>query len=62
MWRGGAGDITGQGEAGLYVQGDRLAQEMGIVTDVRLGNKPSNTLKRRTRVLILGVNGLLVII
>lgn len=33
---------------------DRLAQEMGIVTDVRLGNKPSNTLKRRTRVLILG--------
>lgn len=49
--------ITGQGEAGLYVQGDRLAQEMGIVTDVRLGNKPSNTLKRRTRVLILGVNG-----
>lgn len=49
--------ITGQGEAGLYVQGDRLAQEMGIVTDVRLGNKPSNALKRRTRVLILGVNG-----
>ncbi|CNI00634.1 bifunctional UDP-glucuronic acid decarboxylase/UDP-4-amino-4-deoxy-L-arabinose formyltransferase [Yersinia thracica] len=49
--------MTGQGEDGLYVQGQRLAQEMGIVTDVRLGNKPSKTLKRRTRVLILGVNG-----
>lgn len=49
--------ITAQGDAGLYVQGSRLAQEMGIVTGVRLGNKPSNVLKRRTRVLILGVNG-----
>lgn len=49
--------IAGQGEAGLYVQGCRLAQDMGIVTDVRLGNKPSKTQKRRTRVLILGVNG-----
>ncbi|MFI0487942.1 MAG: bifunctional UDP-4-amino-4-deoxy-L-arabinose formyltransferase/UDP-glucuronic acid oxidase ArnA [Yersinia sp. (in: enterobacteria)] len=49
--------IAGQGDADLYVQGNRLAQEMGIVTDVRLGNKPSKMLKRRTRVLILGVNG-----
>ncbi|MDN0113339.1 bifunctional UDP-4-amino-4-deoxy-L-arabinose formyltransferase/UDP-glucuronic acid oxidase ArnA [Yersinia intermedia] len=49
--------VTGQGDAGLYVQGSRLAQEMGIVTDVRLANKPSKALKRRTRVLILGVNG-----
>ncbi|AHM74212.1 bifunctional UDP-4-amino-4-deoxy-L-arabinose formyltransferase/UDP-glucuronic acid oxidase ArnA [Yersinia hibernica] len=49
--------VTGQGEEGLYVQGSRLAQEMGIVTDIRLGNKPRNILKRRTRVLILGVNG-----
>lgn len=49
--------VTGQGESGLYVQGNRLALEMGIVTDVRLARKPSKTLKRRTRVLILGVNG-----
>ncbi|CFQ38527.1 bifunctional UDP-4-amino-4-deoxy-L-arabinose formyltransferase/UDP-glucuronic acid oxidase ArnA [Yersinia aleksiciae] len=49
--------VTGQGESGLYVQGNRLALEMGIVTDVRLAKKPSKTLKRRTRVLILGVNG-----
>ncbi|WP_145514292.1 bifunctional UDP-4-amino-4-deoxy-L-arabinose formyltransferase/UDP-glucuronic acid oxidase ArnA [Yersinia massiliensis] len=49
--------VTGQGESGLYVQGSRLALEMGIVADVRLANKPSKTLKRRTRVLILGVNG-----
>lgn len=49
--------ITGQSEAGLYVQGSRLTQDMGIVTDVRLGSKPSKNKKRRTRVLILGVNG-----
>ncbi|HDJ1439768.1 TPA: bifunctional UDP-4-amino-4-deoxy-L-arabinose formyltransferase/UDP-glucuronic acid oxidase ArnA [Serratia rubidaea] len=49
--------IAGQNEAGLYVQGSRLAQEMGIVTDVRLLAKPQSALKRRTRVLILGVNG-----
>ncbi|AGB82271.1 methionyl-tRNA formyltransferase [Serratia sp. FGI94] len=49
--------IAGQNEAGLYVQGSRLAQEMGIVADVRLLAKPQSALKRRTRVLILGVNG-----
>ncbi|MDK1703433.1 bifunctional UDP-4-amino-4-deoxy-L-arabinose formyltransferase/UDP-glucuronic acid oxidase ArnA [Serratia rubidaea] len=49
--------IAGQNEAGLYVQGSRLAQEMGMVTDVRLLAKPQSALKRRTRVLILGVNG-----
>lgn len=49
--------LTGQGESGLYVQGSRLVQEMGIVTDIRLASKPSVTKKRKTRVLILGVNG-----
>lgn len=49
--------VAGQSESGLYVQGSRLAQEMGIVTDVRLAPKPSAAMKRRTRVLILGVNG-----
>ncbi|CAE1145530.1 fused UDP-L-Ara4N formyltransferase; UDP-GlcA C-4'-decarboxylase [Serratia sp. Tan611] len=49
--------IAGQNETGLYVQGSRLAQEMGIVADVRLLAKPQSALKRRTRVLILGVNG-----
>lgn len=49
--------IAGQGESGLYVQGSRLALEMGMVADVRLGVKPLNKKKRRTRVLILGVNG-----
>lgn len=49
--------VAGQGESGLYVQGSRLALEMGIVTDVRLAPKPSVAMKRRTRVLILGVNG-----
>ncbi|WON78932.1 bifunctional UDP-4-amino-4-deoxy-L-arabinose formyltransferase/UDP-glucuronic acid oxidase ArnA [Serratia sp. UGAL515B_01] len=49
--------MAGQSESGLYVQGSRLALEMGIVTDVRLAPKPSAIMKRRTRVLILGVNG-----
>ncbi|NLU18091.1 MAG: bifunctional UDP-4-amino-4-deoxy-L-arabinose formyltransferase/UDP-glucuronic acid oxidase ArnA [Serratia liquefaciens] len=49
--------VAGQNDAGLYVQGSRLAQEMGIVTDVRLAAKPNAVMKRRTRVLILGVNG-----
>lgn len=49
--------VAGQNEAGLYVQGSRLAQEMGIVTDVRLSAKANAVMKRRTRVLILGVNG-----
>ncbi len=49
--------VAGQNESGLYVQGSRLTQEMGIVTDVRLAAKPNAVMKRRTRVLILGVNG-----
>lgn len=49
--------VAGQNDVGLYVQGSRLAQEMGIVTDVRLAAKPNAVMKRRTCVLILGVNG-----
>jgi UDP-4-amino-4-deoxy-L-arabinose formyltransferase/UDP-glucuronic acid dehydrogenase (UDP-4-keto-hexauronic acid decarboxylating) len=49
--------IAGQNESGLYVQGSRLALEMGIMPDVRLSSLPTSVMKRRTRVLILGVNG-----
>ncbi len=49
--------IAGQNESGLYVHGTRLALEMGIMPDVRLSGLPNAALKRRTRVLILGVNG-----
>ncbi len=49
--------VAGQNESGLYVQGTRLALEMGIMPDVRLAGLPNAALKRRTRVLILGVNG-----
>jgi UDP-4-amino-4-deoxy-L-arabinose formyltransferase/UDP-glucuronic acid dehydrogenase (UDP-4-keto-hexauronic acid decarboxylating) len=49
--------VAGQSESGLFVQGNRLAQEMGIVTDVHLTAKPSSVRQRKTRVLILGVNG-----
>ncbi|HGJ5890661.1 MAG TPA: bifunctional UDP-4-amino-4-deoxy-L-arabinose formyltransferase/UDP-glucuronic acid oxidase ArnA [Arsenophonus apicola] len=49
--------LTGQCGLGLYVEGSRLAAEMGIVTGVRVGAKPTAQVKRRKRVLILGVNG-----
>ncbi|MFS1537953.1 MAG: bifunctional UDP-4-amino-4-deoxy-L-arabinose formyltransferase/UDP-glucuronic acid oxidase ArnA [Candidatus Phlomobacter fragariae] len=49
--------LTGQCGSGLYVEGSRLAAEMGIVTGVRIGAKPTGQIKRRKRVLILGVNG-----
>ncbi|QLK88576.1 bifunctional UDP-4-amino-4-deoxy-L-arabinose formyltransferase/UDP-glucuronic acid oxidase ArnA [Arsenophonus endosymbiont of Aphis craccivora] len=49
--------LTGQSGAGLYVEGSRLAAEMGIVNGVRVGARPTTQEKRRKRVLILGVNG-----
>lgn len=48
---------AGQSESGLYVQGSRLSLELGIMPDVKLGSLPTSVMKRRTRVLILGVNG-----
>ena len=49
--------VSGQSEAGLYMSGNRLAAEMGMVPQARLGNLASRVQRRRTRVLILGVNG-----
>ncbi|TKI04657.1 bifunctional UDP-4-amino-4-deoxy-L-arabinose formyltransferase/UDP-glucuronic acid oxidase ArnA [Martelella alba] len=49
--------LTGQSESGLYLQGARLAQEMGIMAGVCLSGKLTTGQQRRTRVLILGVNG-----
>ncbi|MDX7988172.1 bifunctional UDP-4-amino-4-deoxy-L-arabinose formyltransferase/UDP-glucuronic acid oxidase ArnA [Xenorhabdus sp. 12] len=49
--------ISGQGESGLYVQGNRLALEMGIVAGIHVGPKATAHVSRRKRVLILGVNG-----
>ncbi|WP_446469208.1 bifunctional UDP-4-amino-4-deoxy-L-arabinose formyltransferase/UDP-glucuronic acid oxidase ArnA [Xenorhabdus stockiae] len=49
--------VSGQSELGIYVQGSRLAQEMGIVTGVQVGQKATAQIPRRKRVLILGVNG-----
>ncbi|MCC8378324.1 bifunctional UDP-4-amino-4-deoxy-L-arabinose formyltransferase/UDP-glucuronic acid oxidase ArnA [Xenorhabdus sp. PB30.3] len=49
--------VSGQSESGIYVQGSRLAQEMGIVTGVQVGQKATAQIPRRKRVLILGVNG-----
>ncbi|QRN33150.1 bifunctional UDP-4-amino-4-deoxy-L-arabinose formyltransferase/UDP-glucuronic acid oxidase ArnA [Pectobacterium brasiliense] len=49
--------VSGQSEAGLYMSGSRLAAEMGMVPQAKLGNLASRMQRRRTRVLILGVNG-----
>lgn len=45
-----------QGDAGLYLAGAQLAQEMGLSEGLRLA-RGSSMRTRNTRVLILGVNG-----
>jgi UDP-4-amino-4-deoxy-L-arabinose formyltransferase/UDP-glucuronic acid dehydrogenase (UDP-4-keto-hexauronic acid decarboxylating) len=49
--------VTGQTDNGLYVQGTQLAQSLGLVTGALITSAPVVAIKRRTRVLILGVNG-----
>ena len=49
--------VTGQSDNGVYMQGSQLAQTLGLVEGALLHNQPAAALKRRTRVLILGVNG-----
>ncbi|WP_075180942.1 bifunctional UDP-4-amino-4-deoxy-L-arabinose formyltransferase/UDP-glucuronic acid oxidase ArnA [Pantoea sp. 1.19] len=49
--------LTGQSDNGVYVQGSQLAQTLGLVKGALLSSLPVSAVKRRTRVLILGVNG-----
>jgi len=49
--------LTGQTENGVYMQGAQLAQSLGLVPGTLLTSQPVVAVKRRTRVLILGVNG-----
>lgn len=49
--------LAGQTEKGVWMQGAQLAQSLGLVTGALLSSKPVVAVKRRTRVLILGVNG-----
>ncbi|MCU5775651.1 bifunctional UDP-4-amino-4-deoxy-L-arabinose formyltransferase/UDP-glucuronic acid oxidase ArnA [Erwiniaceae bacterium BAC15a-03b] len=49
--------LTGQADNGVYMNGSQLAQSLGMVTGALLYSQPVTALKRRTRVLILGVNG-----
>jgi len=49
--------VTGQSDKGVYMQGAQLAQALGLVTGALLSSYPFVAVKRRTRVLILGVNG-----
>lgn len=46
-----------RGDAGLYLSGPQLAREFGLVEDSRLLGGEKRRAQRRTRVLILGVNG-----
>lgn len=49
--------VTGQSANGVYMQGIQLAPAMGLVAGALLSSRPFTAVKRRTRVLILGVNG-----
>ncbi|MTD26891.1 bifunctional UDP-4-amino-4-deoxy-L-arabinose formyltransferase/UDP-glucuronic acid oxidase ArnA [Erwinia sorbitola] len=49
--------VTGQSDSGVYMQGSQLAQTLGLVAGALLHSLPAVAAKRRTRVLILGVNG-----
>lgn len=46
-----------RGDAGLYLSGPQLAREFGLVEGSRLLGGEKRRAQRRTRVLILGVNG-----
>ncbi|MDI9222804.1 bifunctional UDP-4-amino-4-deoxy-L-arabinose formyltransferase/UDP-glucuronic acid oxidase ArnA [Pantoea sp. EA-12] len=49
--------VTGQSENGVYMNGTQLAQSLGMVPGALLYSQPVAAVKRRIRVLILGVNG-----
>ena len=49
--------VTGQAGNGITMQGAQLAQVLGLVAGSRLNSPSLAASKRRTRVLILGVNG-----
>ncbi|HGK4672426.1 TPA: bifunctional UDP-4-amino-4-deoxy-L-arabinose formyltransferase/UDP-glucuronic acid oxidase ArnA [Kluyvera georgiana] len=49
--------VTGQSANGVYMQGAQLAPALGLVAGALLSSRPFTAVKRRTRVLILGVNG-----
>ena len=49
--------LTGQSEQGVYMNGSQLAQSLGLVEGALLYSQPIAAIKRRKRVLILGVNG-----
>ncbi|BBR56958.1 MULTISPECIES: bifunctional UDP-4-amino-4-deoxy-L-arabinose formyltransferase/UDP-glucuronic acid oxidase ArnA [unclassified Klebsiella] len=49
--------VTGQSANGVYMQGAQLAPALGLVAGALLSSRPFTVVKRRTRVLILGVNG-----
>jgi len=49
--------MAGQSENGVWMQGSQLAQTLGLVKSALLSSQSVSVIKRRTRVLILGVNG-----
>ncbi|MBS0876310.1 MULTISPECIES: bifunctional UDP-4-amino-4-deoxy-L-arabinose formyltransferase/UDP-glucuronic acid oxidase ArnA [unclassified Tatumella] len=49
--------VTGQTDNSVYMQGSELANTLGLVEGALLSSQPVTSVKKRTRVLILGVNG-----
>ncbi|WP_058910452.1 bifunctional UDP-4-amino-4-deoxy-L-arabinose formyltransferase/UDP-glucuronic acid oxidase ArnA [Entomohabitans teleogrylli] len=49
--------VAGQSDNSVYMQGTQLAQSLGLVNGAILCTRPGLNQQRRTRVLILGVNG-----
>lgn len=49
--------VTGQTDNSVYMQGNELAKTLGLVEGAVLSSQPVTRDKKRTRVLILGVNG-----
>ncbi len=49
--------LTGQTDNSVYMQGSELAKNLGLVEGAVLSSQPVTRDKKRTRVLILGVNG-----
>ncbi len=49
--------LEGQGPDGVWSSGAQLAKDMNLLPKMRLGSKAKATRKKKTSVLILGVNG-----
>ena len=49
--------LEGQGPDGVWSSGSQLAKDLNLLPKMRLGSRPKATRRKKTSVLILGVNG-----